>query len=104
LSSRKVVITGLGMVSPVGLDRDSSWQALKAGKSGIATLEGFDLESLKTTIGGQINDFDPTVAMDLKESRKADRFSQLAMAASVEAMTHANLTEVADPEDRKSVV
>jgi len=91
------------MVSPVGLDRDSSWQALKAGKSGIATLEGFDLESLKTTIGGQINDFDPTVAMDLKESRKADRFSQLAMAASVEAMTHANLTEVADP-DRAGVI
>lgn len=86
------------MVSPVGRDRDSSWQALKSGQSGIATLEGFDLASLKTTIGGQIKNFDPTIAMDLKESKKADRFAQLAMAASVEAMTHANLTEVADPE------
>ncbi|MFT5232117.1 MAG: 3-oxoacyl-[acyl-carrier-protein] synthase II, partial [Candidatus Krumholzibacteriia bacterium] len=85
------------MVTPVGLDRDSSWQALKSGQSGIAPLVGFDLDSLKTTIGGQIKNFDATVAMDLKESRKADRYSQLAMAASVEAMNHANLSEVADP-------
>jgi len=96
LASRKVVVTGTGMVTAVGLDRDTSWQALKAGKSGIATLEGFDLEGLKTTFGAQVTDFDPGVHMDPKEARKADRFAQLAMAASVQAMEQADLGEVAD--------
>ncbi len=97
MASRKVVVTGTGMVTAVGLDRDSSWQALKAGKSGIATLVGFELEGLKTTFGAQVKDFDPSVCMEPKEARKADRFAQLAMAASVEAMTQANLPELADP-------
>ncbi len=96
LASRKVVVTGTGMVTAVGLDRDTSWQALKAGTNGIATLEGFELEGLKTTFGGQAKDFDPTVAMDPKEARKADRFVQLAMSASVQAMDQAGITEVSD--------
>ncbi len=85
------------MVTAVGLDRDTSWRALKAGQSGIATLEGFALEGLKTTFAAQTTGFDPTVHMDAKEARKADRFAQLAMSAAVEAMTEADLAEVADP-------
>ncbi len=97
MAARKVVVTGTGMVTAVGVDRDTSWQALKAGQSGIATLEGFELEGLKTTFGAQVNDFDPGVYMDAKEARKADRFAQLAMAASVQAMDQAGITEVDDP-------
>jgi len=97
LAARKVVVTGTGMVTAVGVDRDTSWQALKAGQSGIATLEGFELEGLKTTFGAQVNDFDPSTCMDAKEARKADRFAQLAMAASVQAMDQAGITEVDDP-------
>jgi len=84
------------MVTAVGLDRETSWQALKAGRSGIATLEGFELEGLKTTFGAQVKNFDPNVCMDAKEARKADRFVQFAMAASAQAMTQAELTEVGD--------
>ena len=96
MAARKVVVTGTGMVTAVGLDRDTSWQALKTGQSGIATLDGFDLESLKTNFGAQIKDFDPAVCMDPKEARKADRFVQLAMAASVQAMEQCGITELED--------
>lgn len=97
MAARKVVVTGTGMVTAVGLDTKSTWQALQAGQSGIDTLTGFDLEALKTTFGGQATDFDPTSCMEPKEARKADRFAQLAMSAAVEAMTESGLTEPDDP-------
>ena len=84
------------MVTAVGLDRDSTWQSLIAGRGGIATLDGFPLDELKTTFGAQIKDFDPSVCMDPKEARKADRFVQLAMAAADQAMVQSGLGE---PED-----
>ncbi len=96
MAARKVVVTGTGMVTAVGLDRDTTWQALKAGQTGIATLEGMELEGLKTTFGAQVKNFDPSVCMEPKEARKADRFVQLAMAASVQAMDQAGITEVDD--------
>ncbi|MCB1181997.1 beta-ketoacyl-ACP synthase II [bacterium] len=96
MSSRRVVVTGIGMVTAVGLDRDSTWQSLIAGRGGIATLDGFPLDELKTTFGAQIKDFDPSVCMDPKEARKADRFVQLAMAAADQAMVQSGLGE---PED-----
>jgi len=97
LAPRKVVITGMGMLTAVGLDRETGWQALVAGTNGIGPIEGMDLEGFKTTFAGQIRDFDPNSYMDPKEARKADRFAQLAMAASVEAMEQANISEIADP-------
>ncbi|MEN8005517.1 MAG: beta-ketoacyl-ACP synthase II [Candidatus Krumholzibacteriota bacterium] len=97
MASRKVVITGMGMVTSVGLDRESSWKALAAGTNGIGPIEGMDLEGFKTTFAAQIRDFDPTTHMDPKEARKADRFCQFAMAASVEAMEQSGITEVSDP-------
>ena len=97
MAPRKVVITGMGMLTAVGLDRETGWQALIAGKNGIGPIEGMDLDGFKTTFAGQIRDFDPNSYMDPKEARKADRFAQLAMAASVEAMKQANISEIADP-------
>jgi len=86
----RVVVTGLGMVTAVGLDRDSSWQAMTAGRGGIAPLTGFeDLDSYKTTFGAQVKNFDPEAVMDPKDARKADRFVQLGMAAAVQAMEQA---------------
>jgi len=96
LAPRKVVITCMGMLNAVGLDRESSWNALVAGTNGIADIEGRDTEGFKTKFAGQIKDFDPHSCMDPKEARKADRFVQMAMAASVEAMEHAGITEVTD--------
>jgi 3-oxoacyl-[acyl-carrier-protein] synthase II len=97
LEFRKVVITGLGMINSVGNDRDSSWDALKAGKNGIGPIENFDTEDFKVKFAGEVKGFDPTIAMDLKESRKADRFCQFAMAAAVQAMDQADIREIADP-------
>ncbi len=97
LAPRKVVITGMGMLTAVGNDRESSWKALVSGTNGVTDIEGMDTEGFKTRFAGQIKDFDPHKCMDPKEARKADRFVQLAMAASVEAMEHAGITEVSDP-------
>ena len=83
---RKVVITGLGMINSVGNDRDSCWEALKAGKNGIGPIERFDTEGFKVNFAGEIKNFDPQDCMDAKEARKADRFAQFAMAAAVQAM------------------
>ncbi len=94
---RKVVITGLGMINSVGNDRDSCWEALKAGKNGIGPIESFDTEDFKVKFAGEVKGFDPTIAMDLKESRKADRFCQFAMAAAVQAMDQADIREISDP-------
>ncbi len=93
----KVVITGMGMLNAVGMDRESSWKALIAGTNGVSNIEGMDTEGFKTKFAAQIKDFDPHACMDPKEARKADRFVQLAMAAAVEAVEHAGITEVADP-------
>ncbi len=97
MERRKVVITGLGMVSAVGLDRNSSWSSLIEGKGGIATLDALDVTEYKSQFGGQAWGFDPLVAMDLKESRKADRYCQLGMVAAQEAMEQAGLGEPEDP-------
>jgi 3-oxoacyl-[acyl-carrier-protein] synthase II len=84
------------MITAVGLDRQTTWQALKAGQSGVATLEGFELEGMKTVFGAQVKNFDPETWMDAKDARKADRFVQLAMAAAGQAMQQADLGELPD--------
>ena len=97
MEPRKVVITGMGMVTAVGNDRDSTWEALKAGKNGIANLENFDTQDFKVRFGGEVKNFDPEVAMEAKEARKADRFCQFAVVAAQEAMEQAALPEPEDP-------
>ncbi|MCH2321658.1 MAG: beta-ketoacyl-ACP synthase II [SAR202 cluster bacterium] len=87
----RVVVTGIGMVSPVGLTRDSSWKNLVSGVSGIDHISAFNPEDLETTIAGEVDGFDPTEHMTLKESKRMDRFAQFAVAASWEAVNHAGL-------------
>ncbi len=94
MAARSVVVTGLGMVTAVGLDRDSSWEAMVAGRGGVAPLQGFDnLTDYKTTFAAQVKGLDPETVMDPKEARKADRFVHLAMAASAQAVEQAGLAE-----------
>ncbi len=97
MAATRVVISGMGMVTAVGSDRKSSWEALIAGTNGVAPIQGMDLEGFKTTFAAQVKGFDPHSCMDPKEARKADRFVQLAMAASVEAMEDSGIKDVADP-------
>jgi len=97
VSKQKIAVTGLGMVTSVGLDRESTWEGLLAGRSGVSRIEGMDLTDFKVVIAGQIKGFDPTAFMEAKDVRKADRYSQFALAATVQAMDQAGIHEAADP-------
>ena len=91
MSKRRVVITGIGINSPVGIGLDANWQNITAGKSGISRIEGFDTTGMPASIAGQIHDFDPEVWIDKKSCRKMDRFIQLGMAAGLDAMADSGL-------------
>ena len=78
---RRVVVTGVGLVSPLGTGTDKTWQALLRGESGIAALTQFDASRYTTRIGGEVRDFDPLDFIDRKEVRKMDLFIQFGLAA-----------------------
>jgi len=78
---RRVVVTGVGLVSPLGTGTDKTWQALLRGESGIATLTRFDVSRYATRFGGEVGDFDPLVFIDRKEVRKMDLFIRFGLAA-----------------------
>ncbi|MFC5049151.1 beta-ketoacyl-ACP synthase II [Rubritalea spongiae] len=87
MNERRVVITGIGTVSPLGNDLNSTWEGLKAGKSGIDYITQLDTTDYPVKIGGEVKDFDPKPFFsDPKDARRADRYTQLAMAASKMAM------------------
>lgn len=86
---RRVVVTGLGMVSPVGLTVDETWENILAGKSGAAPIESFDVSAYSTRFSASVKDFDPTPYMTAKESRKMDVFVQYGMAAGIQAVEDA---------------
>jgi 3-oxoacyl-[acyl-carrier-protein] synthase II len=88
---RRVVVTGMGTVNPLGNDVATSWNALVKGISGIARVEGFPIDEFSAKIGGQLKGFDPLSVMDKKEARRLDPFLHFAMAAAVEAMDDAGL-------------
>ena len=91
MTKRKVVITGMGSVSPLGVTVDECWKAAVAGQSGIAPITRFDVSQFATRIGGEVKNFDPVQYIESKEVKKLDLFSQFALAASVEAWQSANL-------------
>ncbi|MBT6579351.1 MAG: beta-ketoacyl-ACP synthase II [Cellvibrionales bacterium] len=95
MSKRRVVVTGIGMVSPVGNNVEDSWAAVKNGKSGIAPITSFDVSAYTTRFGGSIKDFDVSQSIPLKDARKMDLFIQYGMAAGIEAITDSGL-EVTD--------
>ena len=84
--SNRVVVTGMGAMTPLGLDVPTTWQALIAGKSGIDYITLCDREPLEVKFAGEVKGFDPLNYIDRKEARRMDRFAQLAVAASREAL------------------
>ena len=104
MKRRRVVVTGIGIVSPVGLTRETTWKNLLGGESGIDYIGSFDPEGLETTIAAEVKGFDPTDYVGRKEARRMDRFAQLAVAATLEAVEHARLTVDADNAERVSVM
>lgn len=89
--NKRVVITGLGVVSPVGIEKDPFWQGVSSGKNGIAKITHFDPTSFASQIAGEVKDFDPSLYLDKKEARKLVRFIQFAIAAAQMAVSDANL-------------
>lgn len=87
----RVVITGIGTVSPLGLDLPSTWKSLLEGRSGVDIITLFDPAPFETKFAAEVKGFDAGNYMDRKEARRADRFVQFALAASQEAMRHSNL-------------
>ena len=83
---RRVVITGLGCVSPVGNNVKETWKSLLAGKSGAAPITQFDASQHKTKFAAEVKGFDAVALFGTREARKMDRFSQFALAAAIEAM------------------
>lgn len=96
MSGRRVVVTGLGMLTPVGLNVAESWDAILKGRSGAATIEHFDASDYSVRFSASVKNFDVTQYMDAKEARRVDIFVQYGMAASIQAIEDAGL-EV-DPE------
>src|SRR3982750_359316 len=82
---RRVVITGLGLVSPLGNDVDTSWSRLLAGDSGAAEITAFDHTDYNVHFACELKDFDPTQWMDRKAARRMDRFAQMILAAARQA-------------------
>ena len=87
----RVVVTGLGMITSLGNDLASSWEALCQGKSGVNEITSFDTEQFRVRFAAQIKDFDPLLYMDRKETRRNDPYEQIAIAATMQALSHADL-------------
>ena len=101
MSKRRVVITGMGLISPVGHSVEETWQALLAGTNGIDRITLFDTTGFTTKIAGEVKNFDPLQYFERKEARRMDRFTQFAMIAAQEAINDSGLE--LDKEDRERI-
>jgi 3-oxoacyl-[acyl-carrier-protein] synthase II len=102
--SRRVVVTGMGAVSPLGLDVSSLWQGVREARSGIGPITLCDASNLESRIAGEVHGFDPLNYMDRKEVRRNDRFIHLAIAAATEALRTAELTVTPENADSIGVI
>jgi len=96
--TRRVVVTGMGAVTPVGNDIATMWDALTSGRSGLGRITRFDPSPYETQIAGEVKEFDASTYMDRKDIRRTDRFTHYAVAAASQALKDAKLENIADPE------
>lgn len=101
---KRVVVTGIGALTPIGNNAGDYWQSLIAGKSGAAPITYFDPEKFKTRFACEVKNFDPLDFLDRKEARKLDPFSQYALVVSDEAIADAGLKDAAIDKDRVGVI
>jgi 3-oxoacyl-[acyl-carrier-protein] synthase II len=101
--TRRVVVTGIGLVSSLGIGTDANWQAIRAGKSGVGTITKFDAAQFATQIAGEVKNFDPLAFIEKKDVKKMDIFIQYAIAASQFAMDDSKLKITPDRERRVGV-
>ncbi|OIP37074.1 beta-ketoacyl-[acyl-carrier-protein] synthase II [Candidatus Desantisbacteria bacterium CG2_30_40_21] len=91
MERKRVVITGIGVITPVGLNKDDFWKSLIEGKSGVSRIDAFDPEGYPCQIAAQVRGFEPSLYMDKKDIKRTDRFCQLAIAAAMQAVSDARL-------------
>ncbi|MFH1097261.1 MAG: beta-ketoacyl-ACP synthase II [Candidatus Desantisbacteria bacterium] len=91
MERKRVVITGIGVIAPVGLNKDDFWKSLIEGKSGVSRIDAFDPEDFPCQIAAQVRGFEPSLYMDKKDVRRTDRFCQLAIGAAMQAVADARL-------------
>ena len=101
---RQVLVTGLGVISPIGLTVSNMWEALVSGHSGIDYISSFDPTAFGTRIAAEVRGFDPSSYVTQKQARHMDRFTQFAVAASLQAMEAAQLTIKADNDKETGVI
>lgn len=97
--TRRVGITGIGLVTPVGNDTASSWQAIRDGQSGVAPITAFDVSKHEVRIAAAVKDFNPLIYLDRKETRRTERFIHFAIAAARQALADSKLNIAAMPDD-----
>jgi len=102
--SRRVVVTGMGCISPVGNNVKETWDSILAGKSGAAVITHFDASKHKTRFAAEVKGFDPVALFSTREARKMDRFTQFAVAVAMEALDQSGLKIDATNRDRVGVV
>src|SRR5688500_9014164 len=89
----RAIVTGIGVVTPIGTGREEFWDALIAGRSGGRELHAFDASDYPIRIGAEVDDFDPTSFLDAREAARTDRFAQMAIVAAGPALGDAGLEE-----------
>ncbi len=104
MEKRRVVITGLGLITPLGIGVESSWKAFIEGRSGIGRITCFDASDLPVQIAGEVKDFDPSLYMEQKEIKKMDRFIHFALAASTMAIEDSGLKITDENAERVGVI
>src|SRR3954451_9279506 len=100
---RRVVVTGIGLVSSLGIGTEANWAGIKAGRSGIGTITKFDATQFATRIAGEVKGFDPLAFIEKKDVKKMDIFIQYAIAASQFAVDDSRLEVTADVAPRVGV-
>jgi len=91
MTRHRVAITGIGLVTPLGCDREEVWKSLLAGRSGVRPIKSFDTAGFDTTIGAECVDFNPNRWIDEREAKRLDRFSQFGIAAGSMAIQDSEL-------------
>ncbi len=103
-AGRRVVVTGIGVVTPVGHDVASTWESLKAGRGGIGRITAFDVSDMSVQIAAEVTDFDPTRRIDPKLVRRTDRFTQFALWAASEAVEDSGLDMASEDASRAGAI
>ena len=98
MENRRVVVTGLGAVTPVGNNVETTWESLKNGKNGIAPITLFDTEKFKAKLAAEVKDFDPKEYMEINDTLRTDRFTQFAVAAATQAVEESGIVGTVEPE------